>query len=1283
MADSSKLILDDMQVSSFPFHSRLRETAGLPTVPVTANGYPCTLMLDSGSCLNLVGEQFIKDVLGVKSEDIKPADITIKGISGYSIDAVGEVKLTLNVMGRLFHVIFIVIPRVTFPTDLLLSYWGLVFCKFTIDFGNRLLKCEDDAIPFSLSSGAFNLNLASLSFSQKMSNGEEGTVFAERNPIPDILNKNQSSEGVDFSRESARSLPHAPHELSTANLSNSAASDFNIASNQFLDDHVDAVDTSFVNNEHHSLQLLESCFLGEILAAHFKANSDFNVSSERSLFADSSADVSTVLTQLDDKETISLVSVNEDATFLVHVVNKVNLIPGRLTKVLLRAEQNLDTDLLLLNDHFKIPDVDFDTCFCRPEGGLMILYATARTAQPVTLFPGDSFCSACSAANSVSVSEDIFMSLLGQHDGSLESQLNVVDFPEAKRELASLLQKHRKVVALKGEPLGRTQVLQHTINQTEDAKPVYIPNYRLPVSRRDIVESLISDMEQQGVIKESLSPYNSPLLLVPKKDGSWRLVIDYRQLNKQTVPDRLPMPHFEEALTQLSGAKIFSSLDLLSGYHQVPFAEGSKPLTAFSSHSRHWQFECMPFGLTNAPVTFTRLMKHILGDMANVFVYLDDICIFSRTITEHFRVLSEVLQRLEAAGLRLKLSKCQFLKSELHFLGHVISPDGVKMQSSKVEALRNYPTPVNPKGVKRFLGIIGYYRPFIHNFSTIASPLTHLLKKDVRFQWTSVEESAFQDLKACLLKAPILIYPDFSKPFYIACDASNVGLGAVLLQKGNGRLLPVAYASRTLNQVERRYSVTERESLAVVCALKKFCYLVLGFQVMVITDHKTILDLFRKRAFTNNAKFNRYFLSILEYSPSFRYVPGRFNVIADGLSRLVEDELSNCVAFTCQVVDLDLDLVKVEQDKDEEIRNIKADLLLRPETVSDFVLINDCLYLKPCKNNGSSHLFIPKSLVPKVLMICHSHKLAGHPGVKKTHNLISKNCFWKHCRRDAKEFVLNCDVCQLSKGNVMKWVPLEPYPCDLLPFQCVSIDTMGPFPRTTNGNRYILVFVDYLSRYTEIVPVKDRTSTSVAEALRRRIITPHGCPQALLSDNALEFTSELFRKLCEFYQIKKVNIVAHKPFSNGLVERTNRKILEVLRTLVAPKTGDWDLSLDDIQLTVNNTVNEATGETPHFLLYGVECRLPFSLLGDSGPPLSYSSYGEYISFRTRQSWDVIRKTRILLKDAFKRAKCKYDRSSQEHCPKVGQKAYVLKPFKEGPLYKASRKFDGPFRMLRY
>ena len=281
-------------------------------------------------------------------------------------------------------------------------------------------------------------NLASLSFSHRESDREDSTVFAERNAIPDNFSENKSCGSIEFSRESARSLSHFPHDLPRENLSNPAASDFNI-----LDNNVRTDDTSFENSEPHSLQLLESCFLGEISATEFKANADFDISSERSRFTDSSADVSTVcLTQLDDRETVSLASVNEDATFLVHVEKQVDLLPGKLTKVLLKTENFLDTDLLLLTDQFRNPDVNFEACFCRPENGLMILYATPTTAQAVTLFPGDSFCSACSAANSVSVSEDIFMSLLGQHDDSLESQLNVVDFPEAKKELACLLQKH-------------------------------------------------------------------------------------------------------------------------------------------------------------------------------------------------------------------------------------------------------------------------------------------------------------------------------------------------------------------------------------------------------------------------------------------------------------------------------------------------------------------------------------------------------------------------------------------------------------------------------------------------------------------------------------------------------------------------------------------------------------------------------------------------------------------------------------------------------------------------
>ena len=496
-----------------------------------------------------------------------------------------------------------------------------------------------------------------------------------------------------------------------------------------------------------------------------------------------------------------------------------------------------------MNDKYRCTDVNFANMLVKPQEGRFFVYVTSATDISVRLSPGESFCSVCILENStLSVNKSVFTSLSEHsYNNSLEKELGTVGLPENNHDIIRVLNEHRKAVALTGEKLGRPDVIAHRINLIDNSKPAFVPNFRLPVSRRNIVESLIKDMESQGIIKESLSPYNSPLLLVSKKDGTWRIVIDYRHLNKNMIPDKMPMPNFDDVLSQLNGAKLFSALDLLSGYHQVPLSEDSKQCTAFSTHNQHWQSEVMPFGLSNAPLTFVRLMHQILGNMKNVFVYLDDIIIFSRNTEEHFQILDEVLSRLEKAGLKIKLRKCQFLKRQLDFLGHVIGTNRFKMQDKKIETILNYPPPKNAKGVKRFLGIIGYYSPFVRNFTTIAYPLTKLLRKDVKFKWGKEEESAFQDLKSRLTKAPILTYPDYSKEFFLACDASDIGIGAVLLQKGKERLMPIAFASRTLNRTERRYSVTERESLAVIFGLRKFRHSILGFKIQVITDHKLIL----------------------------------------------------------------------------------------------------------------------------------------------------------------------------------------------------------------------------------------------------------------------------------------------------------------------------------------------------------------------------------------------------------------------------------------------------------
>ena len=789
-------------------------------------------------------------------------------------------------------------------------------------------------------------------------------------------------------------------------------------------------------------------------------------------------------------------------------------------------------------------------------------------------------------------------------------------------------------------------------------------------------------MKKEGIVVPSKSPYNSPLLLVPKKDSSWRLVIDYRRLNSHTIPDRMPMPVISEVLTQLGGAKVFTSLDLLSGYHQVPLEEDSKPLTAFSTHNEHYHFNVMPFGLTSAPLTFIRLMQAVLGNMPNVMTYLDDIIIFSKSVEEHFSILEKVLERLQSAGLKIKVRKCNFMRTELDFLGHTISAEGIKMQQSKIQCKINYPRPEKLKALRRFLGMVSYYRPFIRNFSTIAEPLNHLLRKDISFVWTEKQQIAFEDLKSRLTTAPILTYPDFSKEFYLACDASNTGLGAVLLQKGTKRLMPLSFASRSLNSAERKYSTTEKECLALVWGLKKFRHLILGFKVHILTDHRPLIDLFKKRTFVNNVKFSRWYLTILEFSPSFKYIPGKFNTLADGLSRISEDEKeAYSFAVTCQVVDLDLDMVGREQAQDENINNIINDIKHDEKSRPDYQIINGLLYKRPNRDDHCARLYIPVNLRKEVIKLSHNYALSGHPGVKKTCQKITRNYFWPKCSMEAKEYVMNCEICNKHKGIVNRPAPLEQYPSELMPFQVVHMDIVSPSMISINGNKHILVFTDRLTRYTEIIALKDRTSKSVAEALKQRIIARHSCPQILISDNACEFTSNLLARLCEFYNIKKCQIVAHKPSSNGLAERHVRKLLDILKTLITPSTNNWDEYLEGVQIAINTNVNRSTGETPHFLLYGYEKRLPCTLMDNTLPPRQTYNYDDYVAYKTRKTYDIINQTRQMLQKAFDQSELQYNQRTKVPNIAIGQKVYVLKPAKEGPIYKVSPKFDGPYRVL--
>lgn len=344
--------------------------------------------------------------------------------------------------------------------------------------------------------------------------------------------------------------------------------------------------------------------------------------------------------------------------------------------------------------------------------------------------------------------------------------------------------------------------------------------YKYSPVQKDEIDKQLQDMLQNGIIRPSSSPFASPVLLVKKKDGSWRFCVDYRQLNALTVKNKHPMPIVEELLDELAGAAWFTKLDFRSGYHQVCMALGEEYKTAFVTHQGLYEFLVMPFGLTNAPATFQSLMntifKHLLRH--GVLVFMDDILIYSRTLEEHVQLLKEVFQILSDNKFCIKRSKCSFAQSKVQYLGHIVSAEGVATEPSKVDAVVNWPTPKNLKELRGFLGLTGYYRKFIPHYGIICRPLIALLKKGAPFIRTSIEADAFSVMKEKLTKAPVLAIPDFKKDFVLETDACDYGIGAVLMQEGH----PVAYLSKALCPRNQTLSVYEKECLAILMAIEKW-----------------------------------------------------------------------------------------------------------------------------------------------------------------------------------------------------------------------------------------------------------------------------------------------------------------------------------------------------------------------------------------------------------------------------------------------------------------------------
>ena len=886
--------------------------------------------------------------------------------------------------------------------------------------------------------------------------------------------------------------------------------------------------------------------------------------------------------------------------------------------------------------------------------------------------------------------------------GVLRDHLKATDRPELEPQLLKLLAKYRKTVALPGDALGKTSVLKHTIKLKPGTQPIYIPAYRLPHSKVEVAEKLVQEMLEQEVIEPSTSPWNFPLILVPKADGSMRPVVDYRRLNEVTIPDRVPLPLIQDIIRNIGTENVlFSTLDIKSAFWQIELEDSSKDCTAFSTPTGHYRYRRLPYGLSNSPLTYVRLMNHVLSGLIgkSICCFMDDILIFSKTEQEHFQIIEQVLSRLADAGLKIKMEKCNFLKSKITYLGHELSRHGVKALKSKIEAVENYPTPTKTETVRSFLGLTGYYRKYIKGYAEIAYPLSSLLKKNVKFAWGESQQKSFDTLKDKLTHAPLLIYPDYTQEFVLCTDASDIGLGGVLMQHRDGGLKPIAYTSRLCTSAERNYSVTERETLAVIYCLEHFRDIILGYEIKVFTDHMAIQNLFKYKNL--RGRLARWFTILQNYDVKFQYIRGNKNTAADALSRNIPPKTSeDTVVFSLQeFVTLSHEELLEEQYKDEKFHDIieylrdtdnndPPPVTIRHGkencTISHFTLVNDLLYhtstpqSKEVTRETVSQLVIPQTLVKDVLKLLHDSPTSSHPGRDKTYHQAQLKYFWPKMRQDIYLHVENCLTCAQIKGNPHSPAPILEYPIPSKPWQRIHIDTLE-LPLSENGYKYLFVAIDYFSRYCILQPIPNKKAETIATTIINQIICNYSTPHTIITDQGSEYVNQIMSELCNQFSIKKVNIHVYRPQSNGVVERLNRKIIHCLRSLINPYSIQWDTWIPLVKCSLNTQINASTGETPHFIVFAEEKELPYDLL--NSPPRVIYNPDDYMSMRINKFQQIHQRVKEHMQDYTTEMSNKQHKIAKAVKIKPGDIVMLQRHVPVGESRKLSPKFKGPYKVI--
>ena len=904
---------------------------------------------------------------------------------------------------------------------------------------------------------------------------------------------------------------------------------------------------------------------------------------------------------------------------------------------------------------------------------------------------------------------------------------------EAERvpALKELLRGHVAAFQVEPSEKGRTDLVEHKI-VTGDNPPVKQPPRRLAPHRRAMVEEEVDKMLAANLIEPADGPWASPVVLVKKKDGTMRFCVDYRKLNAVTRKDAYPLPRIDDSLDTLAGGQWFSTLDLVSGYWQVQMSEQDKEKTAFTTHKGLYQFKVMPFGLCNAPSTFERLMEIAMRGLqwAACLVYLDDIVVFSPDFESHLERLGTVLGRLEEAGLKVKPSKCCLARREVSFLGHVVSAQGIATDPAKVRSVRNWPVPRTLTEVRSFLGLAGYYRAFIPQFATVAKPLSALADKGRAFRWDGECEEAFRELKNRLTSAPVLGYPVEEGRLTLDTDASDLGLGAVLSQQQEGQERALAFASRTLNKAERNYCVTRKELLAIIFGLKKFRHYLLGRKVLIRTDHAALkwVTQFKEP----EGQVARWIQVLDTFDYEIQHRPGRNHGNADGLSRIpcrqcgmAGEETAFCRMMATRSQTVGAGRGAPEEDQGEEVPPgeevtggqvpaaeewvlaQKADPVvsrvytwaeigerppeeeLREEGYEiralvaqlDRLVIRQGVLGRWWYIPGGQRMFqvvVPRAKRQEVLDTVHGGGVVGHFGRTRSLRRCQERFYWPEFRRDVVFRCASCEACLRRKPPPVAHRAKMGHVGVGLPMERMAIDVMGPLPRSTEGFKYIVVIIDYFTKWAEAFPMRDQEAATVARVLVEQVVLKLGSPATLHSDQGTNFQSRLFKEAVRLLGIEQTRTCAFRPQSDGLVERCNRTIEALLATVVKTDQKDWARQLPYVMAAYRSSVHSSTGITPNMMMLGRETVAPLSVLYPEPEVLGEEGEGFVADLQTRMG-KAHEYAREALGVAVSRQTRNYDKRVKGGELEIGEVVYYYHPLRvQGRCPKLQSVWTGPW-----